>query len=166
MAYTCCVISWETNMKTGYLLAVLCACPMLAQADIYKSVDADGNVTYSSTPIAGGKKLNLEPLPTMVPPAKASEGFPRVDSETQKGRDGTRRKILQDELDAEKKLLETAKQNLSDAESNPEVFQGQGGKTYRNVAKYDEKVKPLQAEVDLHTKNVEALETELSKLPK
>ncbi|MGA9666372.1 MAG: DUF4124 domain-containing protein [Gallionella sp.] len=153
-------------MKIGYLFAVLCACPMLAQADIYKSVDADGHVTYSSTPLAGGKKLNLEPLPTMLPPANASDGFPRVDSETQKGRDATRRKILQDELDAEKKALDAAKQNLSDAESNPDVYKGQDGKTYRNVAAYDAKVKPLQDEVDLHTKNIEALETELSKLPK
>ena len=166
MTYTCCVISWETNMKIGYLFAVLCTCPMLAQADIYKSVDADGHVTYSSSPIAGGKKLNLEPLPTMVPPAKVPAGFPKVDSETQKGRDDTRRKILQDELDAEQKLLETAKQSLSDAASTPDVYRGQDGKTYRNVAKYDEKVKPLQDEVDLHTKNVEALQTELSKLPK
>lgn len=153
-------------MKIGYFFAVLCACPILAQADIYKSVDADGHVTYSSTPIAGGKKLNLEPLPTMLPPAKASDGFPKVDSETQKGRDDARRKILQDELDTEKKSLETAKQNLSDAEATPEVYKGQDGKTYRNVAKYDEKIKPLQDEVDLHTKNIEALETELSKLPK
>lgn len=166
MAYTCCVISWETNMKIGYLFAVLCAWPMLAQADIYKSVDADGHVTYSSTPIAGGKKLNLEPLPTMLPPANAAAGFPKVDSETQKGRDDTRRKILQDELDAERKSLETARQNLSDAEATPEVYKGQDGRTYRNVAKYDEKVKPLQDEVDLHTRNIEALETELSKLPK
>lgn len=153
-------------MKIGYFLAVLCACPILAQADIYKSVDADGHVTYSSTPIAGGKKLNLEPLPTMLPPAKASDGFPKVDSETQKGRDDARRKILQDELDEEKKALEAAKQKLSDAEATPEVYKGQDGKTYRNAAKYDEKVKPLQDEVDLHTKNIEALETELTKLPK
>ena len=149
-----------------YIFAALCVCPLLAQADIYKAVDADGHVTYSSTPIEGGKKLNLEPLPTMKPMAPASEGFPKVNGETQRGRDDTRRKILQDELDAEQKLLETATQNLNEAESNPEVFRGQDGKTYRNVAKYDEKVKPLQEEVDLHTKNVEALKTELSKLAK
>jgi predicted RNase H-like nuclease (RuvC/YqgF family) len=100
--------------------------------------------------------------PMAVPPS----GFPRVDGETQRGRDDTRRKILQDELDTEQKLLEAAKQNLNEAESNPEVFTGQDGKTYRNVAKYDEKVKPLQDQVDLHTKNIEALKTELNKLPK
>ena len=154
-------------MKPGYLLAALCACPMLVHAEIYKSVDEDGHVTYSSTPLKGGRKLNLEPLPTMVPPAnvQSSEGFPRVDTETQRGRDDTRRKILQDELNAEQKLLDEATQNLKDGESNPEVFKRNDGKTYRNVAKYDEKIKTLQEQVDLHKNNVDALKTELSKLP-
>lgn len=146
-----------------YIFAVLCVCPLLAQADIYKAVDADGHVTYSSTPIPGGKKLNLEPLPTMKPAAAEPAGFPKVDSETQRERDDTRRKILQDELASEEKLLAEATQNLNDA--SPEVFKGPDGKTYRNVAKYDEKIKALQEEVDLHTKNIEALKTKLSKLP-
>jgi Domain of unknown function (DUF4124) len=153
-------------MKLGYLFAVLCACPMLAHADIYKGIDEEGHVTYSSSPIKGGKKLNLEPLPTMVPPAnvQAPADFPKVDNETQKRRDDTRRKILQDELIAEQKLLDEARQNLKDGESNPEVFKGQDGRTYRNVAKYDEKVNDLQEQVDLHKHNVDALNTELSKL--
>ena len=138
---------------------------MLVQAEIYKAVDADGHVTYSSSPIAGGKKLNLEPLPTMLPAAKGS-GFPNVDSHTQKARDDTRRKILQDELDAEKQSLKAATQNLNDAASNPDVYRGQDGKTYRNVAAYDAKVQPLQDEVDLHTRNIQALETELSRMSK
>jgi hypothetical protein len=145
---------------------VLCVSPFLAQAEIYKAVDADGHVTYSSSPIKGGKKLNLEPLPTMKPTSPSSSGFPKVDGETQRGRDDTRRKILQDELDAEQKLFESANQALTEAESNPEVFKGQDGRTYRNVAKYDEKIKPLQEQVDLHKKNIEALKSELSKLPK
>jgi len=156
-------------MKLGYLLAMLCICPLLAQAEIYKAVDADGHVTYSSTPIKGGKKIILEPLPTMVPPARSRsaaspEGFPRVDGETQKGRDDTRRKILQDELNTEEKLLEEAKQSLKEGEENPEVYQGKDGKTYRNVAKYEEKVKTLNEQVGMHQKNIEALKTELSKL--
>src|SRR3989338_6281675 len=121
-----------------YLFALLCACPMLAQAEIYKAVDADGHVTYSSTPIKGGKKIILEPLPTMMPPGKprSPENFPKVDGETQKGRDDTRYMILQNELTAEEKLLEEAKRNLQEAEANPEVYTGQDGKTYRNVEKY------------------------------
>jgi len=153
-------------MKFGYLFAVLCLYPMLAHADIYKGVDENGHVTYSSSPIEGGKKLNLEPLPTMVPPANVhgQESFPTVDNQTQKKRDDTRRKILEDELSAEQKLLDEATQNLNDGQSNPEVFRGQDGRTYRNVAKYDEKVKALQEQVDLHKNNVDALKTELSKL--
>ena len=141
--------------------------PISAQADIYKGVDADGHVTYSSTPIKGGKKIILEPLPTMLPPsskARTPDNFPKVDSATQKGRDDTRFMILQNELTAEQKILEAAKQRLDEAQANPEVFMGQDGKTHRNVVKYEEKVKPLQDEVDLHQRNVDALNTELSKL--
>ncbi len=149
-----------------YLFALLCVCPTLAQAEIYKAVDADGHVTYSSTPIKGGKKIILVPLPTMMPPGKARSpaDFPRVDGQTQKGRDNTRYMILQNELTSEEKLLEQAKQRLAEAEANPEVFKGQDGKTYRNVEKYETKIKPLADEVDLHQKNIQALKTELSKL--
>jgi hypothetical protein len=149
-----------------YLFAVLCVCPLLVQAEIYKAVDEDGHVTYSSTPIKGGKKLILEPLPTMKPMSSATSDFPKVDNETQRARDDTRRKILQDELNAEEKLLIEAERNLMESESNPEVYKGTDGRTYRNVAKYDEKIKPLQDQVDLHKNNIQALKTELSKLPK
>ncbi|MDZ4201304.1 MAG: DUF4124 domain-containing protein [Gallionella sp.] len=155
-------------MKLRYLLALLCACPLLAQADIYKSVDADGHVTYSSTPIKGGKKIVLEPLPTMSPPARSRtttpEDFPRVDGATQKGRDDTRRKILEDELSTEEKLLEEARQNLKAAEANPEISRSKDGKTHRNVAKYEEKIKTLSGQVEQHQKNIDALKTELSKI--
>lgn len=156
-------------MKPGYLLAITVLCPALAHADIYKSVDDDGHVTYSSTPIKGGKKIVLEPLPTMVPPARTTtsaspEGFPKVDGATQKGRDDTRRKILLDELGMEEKLLEEARQNLKEGEENPEVYQGKNGKTFRNVAKYQEKINALKDQVDLHNKNIEALKIEISKL--
>jgi hypothetical protein len=149
-----------------YIFAMLCVCPLLVQAEIYKAVDADGHVTYSSSPIKGGKKLNLEPLSTMLPPGRAqsSGDFPRVDNATQKNRDDKRFMILQNELTNEEKLLAEAQQKLSEAEANPEVFKGQDGRTYRNVAKYQEKIKPLAEQVDLHQKNIDALKTELSKL--
>lgn len=151
-------------MKRPCLFAVICAWPLLGQADIYKAVDESGHVTYSGTPIKGGKKINLDPLPTMAPPAKASSsaGFPKVDAAKQKDRDEMRRKILRDELDAEEKLLEEARQNLNNV--SPEVYRGADGKTYRNVAKYEENVKQLAEQVELHQKNIAALNTELSKL--
>lgn len=154
-------------MKFRYLLAVLCVCPSLVQAEIYKAVDANGHVTYSSAPIKGGKKIILEPLPTMVPmarvpPADSSGSFPRVDGQTQKNRDNTRFLILQNELSEEERLLEEAKLNLNEA--SPEVYKGKDGKTYRNTEKYEEKTKPLNEQVELHQRNIEALKTELSKL--
>ncbi len=152
-------------MKLRYLIAVLCACPTLAQAVIYKAVDAEGHVTYSSTPIKGGKKIILEPLPTMAPPARQAspEGFPKVTGETQKARDESRRKILEDELAAEEKLLEESRQKLKLAEDTPEVYH-RNGKTFRNVPKYQANVKAAQEEVKLHEGNIEALKAELSKL--
>lgn len=160
-------------MKLRYLFAALGFLPMLVQAEIYKAIDAEGHVTYSSAPIKGSKKIFLEPLPTMAPPVATSTrsrassspaDFPKVNGDMQKGRDETRRKILQDELDVETKLLAEAQTNLKSGADNPEVFRNKDGGTSRNMAKYDEKVKSLTEQVGLHQSNIDALNTELSKL--
>lgn len=168
--YTAITCHRDIAMKLRYLFALL---PLFlcsrAQAEIYKYVDPQGHVTYSSTPMKGAKKLNLEALPTMQSPERPHtvgepEAFPRVNEETQRSRDDTRRKILEDELASEQKLLDQARQNLQTAQDTPQVYRGQDGKTYRNVAKYDESVKSAQEEVTLHEKNIEAIKTELSQL--
>ena len=134
----------------------------LTQADIYKSVDADGHVTYSSTPSKGAKKLDsLLPLshtPQDVssspsrPHISSPSDFPKVDTNTQKGRDVARRKILTDELVAEENQLAEARINLSQAESA------------RRDAKTDAKLHSLQDELTNHEKNIRALKTELSNI--
>ena len=150
-----------------------------AKADIYKSVDEDGRVTYSNVPSKGAQKLILEPLNT-VPSSKPSTqppgNFPKVDAETQKNRDNVRRKILENELAQENKALADAKLALSEAEKDPETFMttitvmGTDGKpqtktiTRRNVAAYEGKIKPLQESIALHEKNIEALKEELASL--
>ncbi len=160
-------------MKLRYLVAAFIILPAFAQADIYKAIDENGHVTYSSSPIKGGKKISLTPLPTMVPlatapaqgrSARSPADFPKVNGETQKGRDETRRKILQNELDTEEKLLVEAQKNLKDGVDNPEIIHGKDGSTRRNVARYDEKVKSLTEQVTLHQNNIDALKAELSKL--
>lgn len=157
-------------MKLHHLFVLCCSATFAigAHAEIYKRVDEDGHVTYSSTPIKGSKKLHLEPLPTMAPPAKSrnSESSPdfRVNSETQNRRDNTRRKILEDELATEQKALEEARANLKEGQDNPEVYKNASGQTFRNVAKYEEKINNLQEDVTSHEKNIEALKTELSHL--
>lgn len=153
-------------MKLRHLFALSCSMLLAAgaHAEIYKRVDNDGHVTYSSTPIKGGKKLHLEPLPTMAPPGKGDVSDFRVNSETQSRRDNARRKILEDELASEQKALDEARVRLKEGQDTPEVYKTPSGQTFRNVAKYDEKVNALQEEVSSHEKNVEALKTELSNL--
>jgi hypothetical protein len=146
-----------------------------AHAEIYKHVDAEGRVTYSNVKIKGGKKLYLEPADTSFGNSSGGEtkrtpstrtatpaSFPKVDAGTQNQRDGKRKEILQAELDTEKKALEEAKKAYAEGESNPEVFRTADGKTMRNVPKFQEKMKSLQANVDVHQRNIELLEKEIS----
>ncbi len=147
-----------------------------AQAEIYKSVDAEGHVTYSNVKIKGGKKLDLEPADTSfggdnsqakrAPAARTATpaDFPKVDSGTQNARDNKRKAILQAELDSEKAALEKAKLAYAEAESNPEVYKTKDGKTFRNVAKYEEKLKPLQEEIDAHQRNIDLLQKEINSI--
>ena len=139
-------------MKFGLLLLLLL--PSWAGADIYKAVDADGHVTYSSSPIRGGKRV-IESTATPEPRSRSAstpEDFPRVNSETQKGRDQTRRSILQDELKTEEVLLGTAKESL------------RAGQSDAGISKNGDKLKALAKQVELHQRNVDALNIELSRL--
>lgn len=145
-----------------------------ASSEIYKKVDENGHVTYSNVPIKGGTKLNLEPSGsdsggTAAPRAPRAKtptpaNFPRVDRETQNKRDDKRKQILMEELEAEKQALEDAKKAYTEGESVPEVYKTPQGKTRRNVAKFEEKMQRLQAEVDAHEKNVQLLQKELDSL--
>ncbi|MDX8386752.1 MAG: DUF4124 domain-containing protein [Gallionella sp.] len=157
-------------MKLRFLSMALLAMPLVVQASIYKVVDDEGHVTYSSAPAKGAKRLDLPPLPAAAAPArtkptrtkKASEGFPRVDKKTQKKRDDIRRRILEDELEAEKILLVKARRDHSEA--SPEVYKGADDRMYRNVGKFEKKTKALNEQIEQHEKNIAALNTELSKL--
>ncbi|ABE50713.1 DUF4124 domain-containing protein [Methylobacillus flagellatus] len=136
-----------------------------AHAEIYKSVDEHGHVTYSNVPSKGAIKLDIDPPPPAPPPKPKPQAtpsdFPRIDTQTQKKRDEQRKQILLEELEAERAALEEAKKAYAEGESKPEVYRGANGKTYRNVAKFEEKMKRLQAEVDAHERNVQLLEKEL-----
>lgn len=151
----------------------------LACAEIYKHVDADGRVTYSNVKSKGAVRLEIDQnssavnternntKPNNAAPNKRTatpNNFPRVDKDTQAQRDSKRRSILQTELDAEKLALEEAKKAYAEGEAKPEVFRTAGGKTFRNVPKFEEKMKGLQENVDIHQKNIELLQKELDSL--
>lgn len=133
-----------------FWILLLCLTPALVQADIYKFVDVDGHVTYSSAPMKGAKRIVLTPqnLPA-AEHARASnmpEDFPRVNKVTQKNRDESRRKILEDELKAEQDLLNTVRQQTA------------------HLPKDQQKPGELSKQEDLHQGNIVAIKTELSKL--
>lgn len=152
-----------------YAMTAICSLlSPIAVAEVYKVIDADGRVTYTNVPTKGAKKLDIDPVPSNGAPApKANartatpETFPRVDKQTQNQRDNTRRQILEAELEAEKKALEEAKKAYAEGESKPEVYKAANGKTFRNVAKFEEKMKGLQANVDAHERNIQLLQKEL-----
>jgi hypothetical protein len=83
--------------------------------------------------------------------------FPRVDPETQRLRDETRRKILESELSAEAKSLADAKVKLAEQET---VRNG----NERNFQKVIDRLQPYQETVERHERNVMALQQELTRL--
>lgn len=133
---------------------------------LYKCVDPQGQTTYTNQK-TNGKNCSIlsqdKPVTTFAAPPKAKpntptpDGFPRVSSEAQKSRDSDRKRILEDELSTEKQNLDEAKKALTEQESVRE-----GGE--KNYQKYLDRVKPYQDQVQLHERNIEALQKELSNL--
>jgi hypothetical protein len=164
--------------KHFFLLLLALAASSSAFAEIYKHVDADGRVTYSNIKSKGSTRLEIDPDANNISNDRAKvkanstankrtatpDSFPRVDKDTQNQRDGKRRSILQGELDAEKAALEEAKKAYAEGESNPEVYKTASGQTFRNVPKFEAKMKSLQENVDNHQKNIELLQKELDSL--
>lgn len=147
-----------------------------AHADIYKYTDANGVVTYTNlkpgstqkhelviaTPKSNDETISSHTTKNNGAKSPSPEHFPKVDSRTQNQRDDKRRAILRSELDQEKQALETARQIYEEAQNTPEVYRNAQGKTYRNVAKYEEKLRIIEAEIQAHERNIDLLNKELS----
>jgi hypothetical protein len=164
-----------------HLISAICILffSQLACAEIYKNIDADGRVTYSNIKSKGSVRLEIDQTSNATngnqSKAKSNntssnkrtatpEDFPRVDRDTQNQRDSKRRNILQTELEAEKQALEVAKKAYAEGAENPEVFRTAGGKTFRNVPKFEEKMRVLKENVDNHQNNIDLLQKELDSL--
>ncbi|MEW6562473.1 MAG: DUF4124 domain-containing protein [Pseudomonadota bacterium] len=130
----------------------------LASAEIYKYVDPDGHVTYTNSPVQGAKKLHLEAQPgarARNPGAASPADFPKVKAEEQKTRDVSRRRILEDELSAEEKLLTAARQNLKALETDAQK---------RAAPQQADKLGAAREDIALHEQNIQALKSELSRV--
>lgn len=157
-----------------YLTAALLATtPCLA--DIYKYTDSNGVTTYTNIKPEGKQKpeLIISGPQEATPPPPAQEkkratktptpsNFPKVDNQVQTQRDAKRREILMTELDQEKQALENAHMLYEEEKNKPEVYRAANGKTFRNVAKYEEKLRIIEAEIQAHERNIELLNKELT----
>lgn len=141
----------------------------LARADIWECVDSSGNKRFTNVKAeaAGCKPMNLPPVssvPSPKPGAKsdakpqaAAGNFPKVDGPTQQQRDGERRKILEQELANEQKLLDQAKKDLAEQEATRLGSE-------RNYQRVLERLEPFKKKVSLHENNIANLRKEISSL--
>lgn len=153
-------------MRHSWILAVLLALPVpRAAAEIWECLDESGNKRFTNIKAdsKGCKLLNISPPNTVTaPPGKPQAktaarppDFPRVDGDTQKQRDNDRRRILDQELANEQKLLDQARKELSEQDS-----QRLGSE--RNYQRVLDRLEPYKKKVKLHEDNIANLRRELA----
>ena len=135
--------------------------PQPVQETLYRCSTESGAFSYFNVPGISGEFRgsasansgggNRKAASTPSPP-----GFPKVDAETQKGRDDMRRKVLADELAAEEKLLAEARTTFASGAPIPLPEE------QASAGKYRERIARLRQSVQLHERNIEALKKELS----
>jgi hypothetical protein len=133
--------------------------------EIYKCRDASGRPLYTSDKKdTSGKQcelvsreINVVPAQKPKPPPSTQRGFPKETPAASANAKERQREILEKELATEEALLAKAKQTLAEQEA---VRTGDE----RNYARVLERLQPYKDNVELHTKNVEALRRELSNL--
>lgn len=136
---------------------------------LYECTDANGTKLFTNVPVQpkACKVLSTGPFNTApgqpVAPAKSARtppiatpaSFPRVDRETQQQRDTDRRRILEQELGNEQRLLDQARKDLGEQESvrlGSEV-------SYQRVL---DRLEPYKKKVKLHEDNVANLRREIA----
>lgn len=149
-----------------YLLSL--APHALAQGTVWRCVGPDGRPQYTNVQrdtlnrncYVVNKEVTVVPA-NRPPPIPASprqqENFPRVDAETQRVRDDSRRRILQDELTQEEQRLTDARAKLAEQEA---LRLGDE----KNFQKKLDRVQPFQDAVAEHERNIAALKKEIGNL--
>jgi Domain of unknown function (DUF4124) len=153
------------NVHPFLLLCLILAAP--AQAEIYKYVDENGQVTFTDVYKKGAKRIDLPGAPAPLPSGdKASRrasynpspaDFPRIDAGTQKRRDDIRRQVLQDEISGERRNADEARRQL---ELGERLQPGERA----TDATYLNRVKKLRSTVQQHEQNIASIQQELANL--
>ena len=146
-----------TRCSLALLIALL---PLTAVAQtIYKCVDANGGTVISNAKLEKNCRVitsgpeNSMPAPKVKQPGAAANpspaGFPRVQEDTQKARDGDRRMILEQELAGEQRSLEQARKELAEQQAAGSV---------------GDRLAPYRDRVSQHERNIQAIQKELGNL--
>ena len=164
-------VSQSSARALAALLLAASPFASMAGSDIFVCQDAEGRKTYQNTGSGKGcTRLDIQPTLSVAAPRQPSAAraaadsrpispasFPRVDSQTQRTRDGDRRRILEDELGAEESKLQVLHAEYRNGV--PERLPGE-----RGDAGYRERVAKLQAEVQRTENNIASLKRELALL--
>ena len=165
-------------MRIFLLMLGLAAVSGQGHAEIFKCVEEGGRVTYSNAQTKGCTRLNVGPI-NAVPAAKSgsagnanssvnrsagSEGFPRVNTETQRARDDERRRILDQELASEQAALAAARKQLVEQESQVQPEERNVAGKGINAGKVEQRLQPVRDRVALHERNIEALRKEIGNI--
>ena len=134
-----------------------------AQGSVCKYIDANGNIVFTNVaPDKGLRKLSClnsdDTLKKSATPARTTPtpaGFPRVDADTQRGRDDVRRRVLSEELVTEEKLLAEARTSYANGAPVPLPEE------QANAERYRDRIGRLRQAVQLHERNIDALKKEL-----
>jgi hypothetical protein len=142
----------------------------VAWAETCKYLDSEGRIIYSNTPNTppkGASKVKCFEDPVARPPTSGGQnadtnaaGTPkttRISPDTQKSRDGERRRILEQELADETQQLAQAKEQLAAQEA---IRNG----NERNYERVLERLKPYQDAIATHGRNIEAIQREIANL--
>ena len=145
------------TLSAWAFLALVAPCGH-AQSEVYKCPDASGRPTYTNVKRdTVGKNCTLVSKEVQVVPSQAPTREAREKSSAAADRNANRRKILESELQNEQQLLSDAQKKLTEQE-------GIRSGDERNYARVQERLKPYQDAVDLHTKNIEQLRGELGRI--
>ena len=168
------LIPLSLRIVMSVTLATAC---LSVRADIYECIDGNGNKRFTNiaAEAKGCRPLNIQLAPAAPPPAPAAAppsatagkasparpsatptpaGFPRIDRDTQAGRDHDRRRILENELANEQRALDDAKRELAAQES-----QRLGDE--RNYQRVLDRLEPYKKKVKQHEDNVAAIRREI-----
>jgi len=130
--------------------------PVYVAGEMYRCATQSGASSYFNVPGADGGSGASGAQPIRSSKAATPSGFPRVDPNTQKGRDDVRRRVLSDELAAEEKLLAETRALYADGAPAPLPEER------ADAEKYRVRIARLRQTVTVHEKNIEALRKELA----